>query len=143
MKKSPLKYVLLSDVVGSRKIKDRKGFEKKLAATLQKVQQQYAGVFEMPIQVWKGLDETAAMVKAPWQLYPVMDRIDEGLAPYKMRFVVVKGSVDVLPQNGDISKADGEVFHMAAARMLDLKKQGLKFSCATGDDAFDKAWQGQ
>jgi len=143
MKKSGLKYVLLSDVVASRKIKDRKGFEKKLAATLQKVQQQYAHVFEMPIQVWKGLDETAAMVKDPWQLYPVMDKIDEGLWPYKMRFVVVRGEIDVLPQNGDISKADGEAFHMAAAQMLELKRAGLKFRCQTGNEAFDKAWQGQ
>src|SRR5215218_3086770 len=111
MKKSPLKYVLLSDVVGSRKIKDRKGFEKKLAATLQRVQQQYAQVFEMPIQVWKGLDETAAMLKEPWKLYEVMDLIDESIAPYKMRFVVVKGSIDVMPQSGVISEADGEAFH--------------------------------
>ena len=143
MKKTGLKYVLLSDVVASRKIKDRKGFEKKLAATLQKVQQQYARVFEMPIQVWKGLDETAAMVKEPWQLYPVLDKIDEGLWPYKMRFVVIRGVVDVLPQNGDISKADGEAFHVAAAQMLELKRAGLKFRCQTGNEAFDKAWQGQ
>lgn len=143
MKKEVLKYLLLSDVVGSRKIKDRKKFEKKLAETLQKVQQHYAPFFEMPIQVWKGLDETAAMLKEPWKLYAVMDAVDEGIAPFKMRFVVVKGTVDVLPQAGDISKADGEVFHIAAARMLELKKQGLKFSCETGDALFDKAWQGQ
>jgi hypothetical protein len=143
MKKSSAKYVLLSDVAGSRQIKDRRNFEKNLGHTLQQVQQQYAGVFEMPIQVWKGLDETAAMLRVPWQLYEVMDRIDEGIAPYKMRFVVVKGSVDVMPQNDDISKADGEAFHTAAAKMLELKKAGLKFSCHTGNDVFDTAWQTQ
>lgn len=142
MKKGTLKYVLLSDVVGSRKIKDRKGFEKKLSETLQKIQQQYADVFEMPIQVWKGLDETAAMLKQPWRLYEVMDAIDERLLPYKMRFVLVKGGIDVMPQR-DISKADGEVFHLAAARMLELKREGLKFNCHTGNEAFDAAWGGQ
>src|SRR6478672_3984465 len=113
MKKTQLKYVLLSDVVGSRLITDRKRFEKKLAETIQRVQQQYAPVFEMPMQVWKGLDEMAAMLKEPWQLYAVMDRIDEGLASYKMRFVVVKGGIDVMPQSGIISEADGDAFHLA------------------------------
>ena len=143
MKKNALKWVLLSDVVGSRKIKDRKIFEKRLAETLQQVQQQHAQVFEMPIQVWKGLDETAAMLKQPEQLYKVMDSIDEGIAPFQMRFVLVKAAVDVLPQDGDISKADGDAFHLAAARMLLLKKWGLKFSCQTGNETFDLAWQGQ
>ncbi len=137
------KFILLSDIAGSRNITDRKRFEKKLAATLQQVQQQYADVFEMPIQVWKGLDETAAMLRAPWQLYNVMDAVDEGIAPLTMRFVLVRGRVDTMPEDGNISKADGEAFHIAAARMLELKKEDLKFSCATGDADFDAAWQGQ
>jgi predicted DNA-binding protein YlxM (UPF0122 family) len=143
MKVPDLKYVLLSDVVGSRMIKDRKGFEKKLSETVQQVQQEYADVFEMPIQVWKGLDETAALIQQPWMLYNVMDRIDECIAPFKMRFVLVKGVIDVLPQQNDISKADGEAFHIAAAQMVALKKDGLKFNSSTGNDRFDKAWQGQ
>jgi transcriptional regulator len=143
MDKQPVKFVLLSDVVGSRNITDRRKFEKKLSATLQKVQQQYEGVFEVPVQVWKGLDETAAIIKAPWQLYDVMDAIDEGLHPHYMRFVLVKGSVDVLPKNGDVSKADGEAFHKAAELMVSLKQSGLKFSCTTQQPATDMAWQAQ
>jgi hypothetical protein len=143
MEKKTFKYVLLSDVVGSRRISDRKKFEKKLSATLLKVQQRFRSVFETPVQVWKGLDETAALVKEPWRLYDVMDAIDEGIAPYTMRFVLVKGEVDVLPKDGDVTKADGEAFHMAAAQMLELKESGLKFSCRTGDKALDEAWRVQ
>jgi len=143
MVKNSSKYVLLSDIVGSRKIKDRKGFETKLTKTLQQVQERYAGIFEMPIQVWKGLDETAAMLNEPWHLYKVMDAIDAGIAPERMRFVLVKGVVDVLPKQGTIAEADGAAFHTAAAEMLLLKKSGLKFSCQTGNKAFDTAWQAQ
>jgi hypothetical protein len=143
MEKQSVKYVLLSDVVGSRRIADRKKFEKKLAGTLQKVQHQFGTVFEVPIQVWKGLDETAALIKEPWRLYEVMDAIDEGLAPYKMRFVLVKGVVDVLPKNSDVSKADGEAFHKAAELMLALKQSGLKFQCHTQNPVNDTAWQVQ
>jgi DNA-binding CsgD family transcriptional regulator len=143
VKNSPLKYVLLTDVAGSRQIGDRRSFEKRLDETLKEVQQLYAPVFEMPIQVWKGLDEAAALLKEPWQLYKVMDHIDDSIAPHKMRFVVVKGSVDVVPTDGNIARADGEAFHLAAARMLALKRDGLKFSCHTGNEAFDKAWSAQ
>lgn len=135
--------MLLSDVAGSRKIKERRKFEKKLADALQKIGQQYSNVFETPIQVWKGLDETAAVVKQPWLLYEVMDAIDSALAPHKMRFVLVKAMIDIMPPNGDIARADGPAFHLAAAQMLELKKEGLKFSCSTGNPVLDKAWKGQ
>lgn len=143
MKKTALKYVLLSDVAGSRHIADRKKFEKGLAATLQEVSDQYRSVFETPVQVWKGLDETAALVKEPWRLHEVMAAIDEGLAPHTMRFVLVEGAVDVLPQNGDVAKADGEAFHTAAERMQALKRSGLKFGCRTQNPATDAAWEAQ
>ena len=143
MKRSPQKFVLLSDVVGSRNIRDRRGFEKKLAATLKAMQQQHHSVFEMPIQVWKGLDETAAMLKQPWKLYELMDAMDEAIAPAKIRFVLVKETVDVMPQHNAVAEADGAAFHLAATRMLDLKKSGLKFTCSTGNDPFDQAWQSQ
>lgn len=143
MKKASVKYVLLSDVVGSRRIADRKKFEKTLAATLEQVSREFAPVFETPVQVWKGLDETAALIKQPWRLYEVMNAIDEGLAPHTMRFVLVQGEVDVLPAAGDVSKADGDAFHTAAEEMLALKSSGLKFACRTQHPAVDAAWQVQ
>lgn len=143
MEKKPLKYVLLSDVVGSRHIADRKKFEKKLSDVLQRVQQQFASVFDTPIQVWKGLDETAAIVKEPWRLYEVMDTIDAGLAPQTMRFVVARGTMDLLPKYGDVTKADGDAFHKAAEQMAALKQSGLKFGCNTQNPSADMAWQVQ
>lgn len=143
MAKVPLKHVLLSDVVGSRHIAERKKFEKKLSAALQEVSQRFASVFETPVQVWKGLDETAALVKEPWRLHEVMDALDEALSPHTMRFVVVQGPVDVLPPGGDVAKADGEAFHTATAEMLALKRSGLKFACRTQNAVTDAAWQAQ
>ena len=107
------------------------------------MQQQYADVFELLIQGWEGLDETAALLKKPWCLYQVMDALDEGLLPNKMRFVVVRGAVDVLPQTGEVSKAYSEAFHIAVAEMVALKRHGFKFSCQTGYALFNAAWQTQ
>lgn len=141
--KGSIKYVLLSDVVGSRKIKERKKFEKKLSEAVQQLNLQYSHVFELPMKVWKGIDEMAAIVKQPWLLYEVMTAIDNSIAPYQMRFALVKGVVDVMPKDGDIANADGDAFHNTAALMASLKKEGMKFRCQTGNENFDKAWYGQ
>lgn len=141
MKKQSLACVLLSDVVASRKIKDRKKFEKVLNDALEEAAKRFSDVFDLPLKVWKGLDETAAVVSKPWLLYEVIDLISRRIAPQKMRFVVVKGKVDVWPKDGDVARADGEAFHKAAALMLDLKKEGLPFTCSTGNEEKDKAWK--
>ena len=143
MKRNAVRWVLLSDVVGSRHIADRKQFEKRLADVLRTVSKRFVSVFETPVQVWKGLDETAALVKEPWRLHEVFDLIDEALAPHTMRFVAVQGAVDVLPADGNVAKADGEAFHTAAAEMLELKRSGLKFRCCTQNPVTDAAWQAQ
>ena len=136
-------FVLLADVVGSRSIADRAAFDKKLQAGLQAAAQMFQIAFEMPLQVWKGLDEVAAVLKTPVELYSIINVIQNAIAPEKFRFVLVRGSIDVVPQNGDVRQADGPVFHQAAAAIQQLKKEGLLFSCSTGDALWDSAFSTQ
>jgi|GEM_PF-6712749 len=143
MKNSKLKFLLLSDIVGSRKIKERKKFEKRLEIILQQVSAQYGDAFELPIRVWKGLDEMAAVIGKPWLLYNIMDAIASGIVPYQVRFVLVKGRVELLSEDKDVAKADGEAFPAAVAQMNMLKKEGLYFTCDTGNSLFDQAWKTQ
>lgn len=136
-------YVLLTDVVGSRQIGDRPQFEQQLEKALQGVQERYAPAFALSIRVWKGLDETAAILRQPWCLYGIMDQLHHDLAPRQVRFVVVRGPVDVWPDTDDVARADGAAFHQAAAAMAALKKEGLLFRCETGNPSFDAAWKTQ
>lgn len=143
MKKSTNYFVLLGDVVDSRKIGDRSGFDKKLQAGLGTVTQMFQNAFVLPLQVWKGLDEIAAVLRSPVELYPLLSVIQDSVAPQKFRFVVAEGSIDVMPENGDVRQADGSAFHQAAEGMQQLKKEGLLFSCKTGNALWDRAYGSQ
>ena len=143
MEKLTRSYVLLADVVGSRRIEDRAAFDKKLQAALQQANQTFENAFFLPLQVWKGLDEVAAVLSSPTELYTVISVIQEAVAPQKFRFVLVQGSIDVVPVSKDVREADGAAFHQAAEAMQNLKKEGLLFSCQTENRLWDIAYSTQ
>lgn len=138
MKKSQVKWVLLTDVVGSRKIKDRAKFEKVFVQAIKEANREFRDDLTLPVRGWKGLDELAAMIANPKCLYRLADMLNGMLAPAQLRLSVVKQQVDILPEDGDIRSADGPAFHEAAAQMLELKREGLLFGIWSGDEATDK-----
>ncbi|MGV3658364.1 MAG: SatD family protein [Chitinophagaceae bacterium] len=143
MEKLSRPYVLLADVVGSRRIEDRAAFDKKLQAALQQANQTFGNAFALPLQAWKGLDEVAAVLSSPTELYTVISVIQEAVAPQKFRFVLVRGNIDVVPASKDVREADGAAFHEAAEAMQHLKREGLLFSCQTGNALWDLAYSTQ
>lgn len=143
MRKSVNRVVILGDVVASRKIRARKKFESRLDAAVQLAGQQYADAFDMPLKTWKGLDEIAAVIKKPAMLYPVIDGIQNAIAPERMRFVMVRDAVDIVPASRDVTQADGPAFHRAAALMITLKGKGLLFDAETGNAVQDMALDSQ
>lgn len=143
MRKSLNRVVLLGDVVASRRIKARKKFESRLAAAVQQSGALYSNAYDLPLRTWKGLDEIAAVLKNPAQVYPIINVIQNVLAPERMRFVMVRDAVDIVPASRDVTQADGPAFHRAAALMLALKAKGLLFACATGNAAQDLALANQ
>lgn len=136
-------FVLLGDVVDSRKIEDRTGFDQKLGDALVTVKEMFTNAFVLPLQIWKGLDEIAAVLATPYELYPLLSVIQDRVAPQKFRFVIAEGSIDVMPENGDVRQADGNAFHKAAEAMQGLKKEGLLFSCKSGNPLWDNAYNTQ
>jgi hypothetical protein len=136
-------FVLLADVVGSRSIPDRTAFDRQLTAGIGQVTKMFQNVFVLPLQVWKGLDEVAAVLAKMDELYRMISVIQDSVAPRQFRFVIVKGVIDVVPQNRDVRQADGPAFHKAAEAMQGLKREGLLVSCNTGNAIWDKAYSTQ
>ncbi|HEX2535607.1 MAG TPA: SatD family protein [Chitinophagaceae bacterium] len=135
-----VKYgILLGDIVGSRQIADRSAFEGRMSEALESIRQEFADAFALPVRTWKGLDEIAAVLRLPAPVYAVIDRFNSLLAPERLRVVVVSGSLDTWPPDGDVTKADGPAFHEAAGRMAGLKKTGLLFEGVTGAPS-DALW---
>ena len=132
-------YVLLGDVVNSRGIKDRQRFEKRLRIALDKIMRIYGKSFRVPVKNWKGIDEVAAVLNKAGDVYRIMDTMNDALVPEKIRFVLVKGELDVIPKNKDVSQLDGQVFHVAASLMATIKKEKRLFLCDTGNPLADMA----
>jgi SatD family (SatD) len=136
------KYLLLGDVVNSRHIAKRKPFEKKLAAVLNKVAIDYKKYMEAPLTNWKGIDEVAAIIK-PAAVYGIINEINNDIYPQRMRFVLIKGFIDIAPGLTDITKMDGVIFHEAVNSMNVLKKEKNMFKQVSGNAAFDTAFNNQ
>lgn len=136
MKKVSEYYVVLTDVVASRNIPDRKVFKTVFDRAIQQINIALANELRMPMQGWKGLDEAATLIKNPACLYQLIDTLNTLLAPEQMRVVMVKGAVE-LPQTTNITQADGPAFHQAASLMSSLKASGLLLAANTGSKQTD------
>lgn len=136
-------YVLMGDVVKSRLIQKRPEFEKRLDRVLQRVNLQQQQHLQMPIKSWKGVDEIAGVMNVIKEIYGLVITINDALSPQAMRFTIVKGRVDIGAQAKDVTRADGEAFHRAAAMMAALKKTGLLFNANTGQPLEDMALNAQ
>ena len=109
--------VVLCDVRGSRSLPDRPAFLDRLESALEDVNEAsdaLLGTFELQA----GLDEFAGVVR-PGRAAPILLRLWEDLHPVEVRFAVVHGLLDVIPEtpaNDDCPGAagfDGPAFHRA------------------------------
>jgi hypothetical protein len=66
------------------------------------------------MKIIKGSDEIGCLLKNLNPLYEIIEIIRRKLYPTKVRFVLVKDSIDVGFNNKDISQMDGPVFHVAS-----------------------------
>ena len=132
--------ILLGDVINSRGIKNRKQFERKFQAGLNEVMNRHADAFSLPLKQWKGIDEIAGLVKKPGHIYQIISTMNEQLDPEQMRFVLSIGQADVNARAKDISLLDGPVFHEAAAKMAEIKKEKWLFGLAANESLEAKAF---
>ncbi len=135
-------YVLLGDVINSRTIRERKNFEKKLQAALEWATLLYSSTFKAPVTKWKGLDEIAAIIHDPQNIYDMMKGINEMIYPNKIRFVLVHGNIELI-KNKPVSELDGDAFHKAASLMNELKKEKFIFKCSGITEDKDRALENQ
>jgi hypothetical protein len=131
--------LLLGDVINSRGIKNRKHFEKKFQAALEEVVRRHKDAFTFPLKQWKGIDEIAGLLKTPGDIYKIITTVNELLDPEQMRFVMAVGQIDVSGKSKDISLLDGPVFHEAATKMGEIKKDKWLFGVAGVDGLEAKA----
>lgn len=136
-------YVLLGDVMSSRRISNREGFRKKIEEILEKTNDIYNKDIFTGFKILKGIDEIGGVLSNISNSYNMINAISEQLYPDRIRFVLVCDYIDTGLETMDVSKMDGPAFHRASDIMNSLKKSKLMFEMSVSDKMKDTAIAGQ
>jgi hypothetical protein len=130
-------YVLLGDIISSKKIKDRAKFQKRLINSCNNINEAYGNDLIAKMKIIKGSDEIGCLLGNLTPLYNIIDEIFKDIFPVKIRFVLVYGEIDTGLGTKDISQMDGPAFHQASKLIVDLKKEKLIFNMHTSNKVMD------
>jgi hypothetical protein len=131
-------YVLLGDVISSRKLENREDFQNKLINGCNIINKKYKEDIYSYMDIIKGSDEIGVVLKNISTFYEIMNDISRTIGINLMRFVLVKDQIDTGLDQREISRMDGPAFHEASKLMNELKTDKLILKMATGDVIFDK-----
>lgn len=136
-------YLLIGDVVDSRKIRNREEFQERLRELLEDINRKFKDDIYAQFKILKGVDEFGGVLKEPSNIYEIIKKIHENILPKKVRSVLAKGGIDVSLEKKDVEYMDGPVFHRANELMEDLKKSKFYFQLKVSDELIDSAIFGQ
>lgn len=136
-------YVMLGDVIDSRKIKDKEAFQRKLEEACLEVKRNFVQDIYADFNILKGIDEIGGVLLNIASVYNIMNTMMEQFYPYSMRFVLVFDHIDIAVESHEVSRMDGPAFHRASDMMKDLKASRLIFRMSIGDEILDKTVAGE
>ena len=136
-------YVLLGDVIHSRRITDRDDFQRRIEKTCQIVNTLYSGDTYADFKILKGIDEIGGVLTSMSKTYEIITTILEEIYPNLMRFVLVFDYIDTAVATRDITKMDGPAFHKASDMIYKLKGSKLVCDISANDKMIDTIIAGQ
>lgn len=135
----PSRYVLLGDVVQSRRIDDREAFRERLTEVCATLNDAYETSIHADFTVLKGVDEVGGVLSSLTDAYDITRDLFEALRPYELRMVIASGTIDVGVDSRDVAEMDGPAFHRAAELLDALENSGLLFDMDVGKGTLDTA----
>lgn len=141
---SEKRYVIMGDVISSRKIPNRDVFNLRLFEACNKVNNQFKQDIFAQFKILKGVDEIGAVLLTISNVYNIITEIQSLLYPQQIRFVVVYDDIDVGTASKDILKMDiarmdGPAFHKASDLLWSLKKEKLIFNIFIPDKIMENS----
>ncbi len=136
-------YVMLGDVVASRKIKEKEAFQRKLEKACLEVNRNFAEDIYADFKILKGIDEIEGVLLNIASVYKIMDTMLEQFYPHSMRFALVLDYIDTAVESREVSRMDGPAFHRASDLMKNMKGSRLIFRMSIGDAILDKTVAGE
>ena len=118
--------VMIGDLIGSTEVKDRKLLQKRLVSAYKSANLLFKKHIYAPIKITLG-DEIACVLTSPSKLYQMVVHLLEGIHPYRMRFVFVKGELTAGLETKDSAIIDGPAFRKAGEYISSAKSTKADF----------------
>lgn len=132
-------YVVLGDVVHSREIEDREAFQEQLSETCTRFTAAERDDVFGDFKILKGIDEFGGVLQSLANLYEVVTTLQDELRPHEVRIVVASGLIDVGLTSFDVEKMDGEAFHKASERLVEIDDGPMSFDLLIEDEELGRA----
>ena len=125
-------YVVVGDLVASRRVPDRKGLGRQIDRTLRGLAKAYPGegVWLAPPMTTRGIDEISGVMRGPRRGFDVAVALNVAIWPQRFRVALAAGTIDVGLDTGDASEMDGQAFHRAAAALQHARDHEIGFAVA-------------
>jgi len=111
---------LIGDIIGSRKISDRRTVQDILRILLDRINRDYQGCIACDFMITDG-DEFRGLLKNPYSLIDIIEDLRKAMHPVRIRFAAGVGEVPAGLQR-EAYAMDGPAFHAARRAMEDIKK---------------------
>lgn len=130
-------YVVIMDVIGSSRLRNRDEVTDKLGKALKSVNTSYEEDFFAPFEITKG-DEVAAVLTAIENTYDMVTIFRQILYPVDIRTILIYDELNAGLNSRHSSIIDGPAFHRGNDMMIKLKKTQKTFSLDTGQIVLNK-----
>lgn len=111
---------LIGDIIGSRKISDRKMVQDVLKILLGRINREYQNSIASDFMITLG-DEFQGLLRNPYSLVDIIEDLKRAMHPVRIRFAAGIGEVSTGLQAA-ASMMDGPAFHTARQAIDDIKK---------------------
>jgi len=119
---------LIGDIVASRKIRDRQGFQRRLQMAIEEANRDAEGLVS-PGTITLG-DEFQAVYRRSGSLFRDAVHIQAQVHPQRVRFAIGVGSLSTAVNPARAIAMDGPAFHLARQGITRLRQEGGAFTVA-------------
>ncbi len=130
-------FTVIGDMIGSRKLENRSGIQKKFSAALKTIQKRHKEQIVSPLTVTIG-DEFQAILKDTSQLFNTLYEIEQSLKSVSLRYGFGIGIITTEINYSAAIGMDGPAFHNARAAIEQARKSGRHYALRCEDTFIEK-----
>ncbi len=119
-------FVIIGDMVQSRKIRERQKVQEAFQQALQRVQQEYELEIVSPLTLTIG-DEFQTVLNKADRFFPMINRLEEYLPEIRFRFGLGVGTISTALNRKAAIGMDGPAFHFARQALEQARQHQRRF----------------